>query len=476
MKEFPIGHPRLIDALVKIGDKRAIPTLISMLSAKLRGSRRRYPRRTYSRGGDVVRALIQFGKPAIPALLKALQHENKHVRAKSAEALGTIGGEDVVPALIKCLTDEEAYVREAVAMALGCIGDKRAVEPIIKLFKDKYLRVIRNAIFALRNIGGKRAVTHICEFIREKENEGRKSRYKRLYFYTDAIRALKDIGDKQAFPILISALKNKRPYIVYLATEGLVKIDDKSAVPALFEVLKKKNGYIAAKALGELRAKSAVPVLIESLKREDQWIRRESARALGKIGDKSAIPALEGLLKDKALYARIYVAEALCKLGARKKSMPVLLGALYIKKGDNHNPYPRLEAAGALYTLGDEKGLKILEEATKWPENSGGYIARKIFCQVADKAVVPTLIKVLKSSHYLRALEALKRINEKSTIHLLIDSLKGDIYDIYIFSALKKLSGRNFGNDKARWQKWWDANKARILKEESATPKKPDKK
>ena len=68
-------------------------------------------------------------KDAVPALTKALEHEDAVVRRTAANALAKIGpsAKDAVPALTKALEDEDANVRRAAAKALAKIGAKDAV-------------------------------------------------------------------------------------------------------------------------------------------------------------------------------------------------------------------------------------------------------------------------------------------------------------------------------------------------------------
>jgi len=71
--------------------------------------------------------LARMGKPAYQYMIQSLVHDNEWVRMFMAEALGTIGDEDVVPHLVPLLKDDDQMVRFIVAEALGNIGSKGAV-------------------------------------------------------------------------------------------------------------------------------------------------------------------------------------------------------------------------------------------------------------------------------------------------------------------------------------------------------------
>jgi HEAT repeat protein len=95
-------------------------------------------------------------KPAVPALIEALQDSYTGVRGGAALALGHIHSETgvVVPALIESLHDREVFVRAQAAAALGEFGTngKPAVNPLVELLSDTN-QDARNAVSkALRAI------------------------------------------------------------------------------------------------------------------------------------------------------------------------------------------------------------------------------------------------------------------------------------------------------------------------------------
>jgi len=95
-------------------------------------------------------------KPAVPALIEALQDSDPGVRGGAALALGHIHSETstVVPALIKSLHDGEVFVRAQAAAALGKFGTygKPAVGPLVELLGET-TQDARNAVSkALRAI------------------------------------------------------------------------------------------------------------------------------------------------------------------------------------------------------------------------------------------------------------------------------------------------------------------------------------
>ena len=91
--------------------------------------------------GDRFKALnvlIKIGKPAVPALIEALQDQSNPFtrRWEAAKALGAIKDERAVEPLIKAMSDENEVVRRVTAEALGRLGDKRAIPVLKKALRD----------------------------------------------------------------------------------------------------------------------------------------------------------------------------------------------------------------------------------------------------------------------------------------------------------------------------------------------------
>ena len=232
------------------------------------------------------------------------------------EALGVIGV-PAVPALIQALQDQEWWVREAAAEALGVIGDPQAVPALLEVLQDKEGRVRRAAAWALRKINAKDTwaipeaweipedVIRTLQALSEEEH--------RIVIWT------LEIGDPQAVPILIEALKHGNQIAVRLTTIETLREIGAPAVLALVQALKDKNRdkdvrWTAASLLWWIGDPQATPALIQALQDKEWEVRQAAAQALGQIGDPQAIPALLEALKDADSGVRRAAAEALLKL------------------------------------------------------------------------------------------------------------------------------------------------------------------
>jgi len=111
---------------------------------------------------DAARALGALGKsasPSVRALVKALSHEEPHVRIYAAEALASIGpkASAATKDLARALGDPVPGVRWAPGEALASIGPaaESAVPELIEALKDEFLYVRICAAGALGSIGPK---------------------------------------------------------------------------------------------------------------------------------------------------------------------------------------------------------------------------------------------------------------------------------------------------------------------------------
>lgn len=75
-------------------------------------------------------ALQHIGRPAVPALLQALNSPSENVRWEAAKALGVIRDPRAGPALVDALEDEDPAVRWLAAEALIALG-RHALVPVL---------------------------------------------------------------------------------------------------------------------------------------------------------------------------------------------------------------------------------------------------------------------------------------------------------------------------------------------------------
>lgn len=113
-----------IYTLGKIGDPRAVLPLISHIASANMEVR--------SRISD---ALIKIGNPAIPDLVRLLEHNDKDIKWIASYTLGKMG-EDAEKALLKMLSSRGEKSPEDLIYALGIAGSASAFSPVYKIYEN----------------------------------------------------------------------------------------------------------------------------------------------------------------------------------------------------------------------------------------------------------------------------------------------------------------------------------------------------
>lgn len=161
------------------------------------------------------RKVVALGERSVPYLIGWLGADNHGIQVDNASDLLVKIGRPAVPALIEAMNRGVGRDGGQAAWVLGKIGDRRAVEPLIlALQKDytwnKYDK--RNVIYPL---GGRHA---------------------------GAAGGLGLIGDKRAVKPLIAALKNDSPLVRAQAARSLGRLEAVEAVAALEELSRNDKG------------------------------------------------------------------------------------------------------------------------------------------------------------------------------------------------------------------------------------------
>ncbi|MDQ3686272.1 MAG: HEAT repeat domain-containing protein [Acidobacteriota bacterium] len=181
-----------------------------------------------------VRAVLSLPPEESTSLvLPLLSDRDEFVRREAAYALGMTRSRAGVASLINVLeSDKSPGVRGAAAVSLGLIGDETAAQP---LAQSLVRRISRSGF--LNRITRRR----------EEENE---------FVRRAAVRALGDIGSREAVPALIGILSNDRAAddVRREAARSLGRIGDAAAIPALQRAaLDARDPYLSQHALEALR-------------------------------------------------------------------------------------------------------------------------------------------------------------------------------------------------------------------------------
>jgi HEAT repeat protein len=201
-----------MEALVHIGDERAVPPLIQATGAK-----------SYKVRSTAGIALANFGPRAVPHLLRALDDERSSVREEATKALGRIGDGRACARLLQMLDDRSLGVRIEATKALEKLGDKRAIPHLTWAVKRRG-KSSRYAAMALGRLGG---VAELAQLLDDGRSWVRRS----------AVVGLRFAG-QAGTPHLVRALGDPRQEVRLEAARTLAQRGDKRAVPALLALLK----------------------------------------------------------------------------------------------------------------------------------------------------------------------------------------------------------------------------------------------
>ena len=103
---------------------------------------------------------------AVDTLVEFVDSGNPPLQKVTLRALGEIGSQQATQAVADALADEQPVVRSVAARALGLIGDTRAIEPLAEALGDESeaTEVRASAAWALVQVGTERALEAAAEY------------------------------------------------------------------------------------------------------------------------------------------------------------------------------------------------------------------------------------------------------------------------------------------------------------------------
>lgn len=165
-----------------------------------------------TRADDAVTALVELGEEAIPALLDLTRSPDADSRWW---ALRTLAQSPLSRTewLVPFLSDPAPEVRQCAALGLAAKPDESAIQPLIRALSDGDSMVGSLAVHALVKIGGA-AVPSLIEAVKEAQQSAR----------VHALRALAEIGDHRAIPVMMKVMDEESALLQHWAQEGLERL------------------------------------------------------------------------------------------------------------------------------------------------------------------------------------------------------------------------------------------------------------
>jgi HEAT repeat protein len=161
-----------------------------------------------------VQALIELGEEALPALLGLTRSSDVDQRWWGLRVLAQWPHDSRQAGwLVPFLKDPAREVRQCAALGLAIRPDENAVQPLIAALSDRDGMVNSLAVNALVKIGSP-AVPSLIEVMKGTPQSTR----------IHALRALAEIRDQRAIPIMMKVMEEDSALLQHWAKEGLERL------------------------------------------------------------------------------------------------------------------------------------------------------------------------------------------------------------------------------------------------------------
>ncbi|MDD4566264.1 MAG: HEAT repeat domain-containing protein [Methanoculleus chikugoensis] len=248
---------------------------------------------------DAARALTALGVPAIPDILRALEHARPASRTRMTESLVSVGAPSI-PLLLALILRASPGLQASIGRAIA-ETDNSMTETLLPALHHKQPAIRRATVIALQGMGRK-AVPPLTRALRDSNHSVRREAANVL---ASMQWSPEDVPEKVQF------------YYLREDWTELAKLQG-AAVPALLKALASDDPRIrseSARTLGKIRDSRVVPPLIKAVKDPRPEVRIRAVEALGEVGDDRAKPPLADALNDPHHQVRMEAAWALGKLG-----------------------------------------------------------------------------------------------------------------------------------------------------------------
>ncbi len=251
----------LVEALGRIGDRRAVDALAGLLPA---GNR--------SLSGRIYTALAQIGgDSALTPVLRALEGDAPHARRQALAYLIGVDTGIAARALESLLGHSERKVRADTLDLLAQVGDE-AIPALCRASHDPNAAIRRRAVELLQQFADAGRLAEVLDHPLVAARSG-------------AIAALEALGPA-AGPILRRGLMDAEPSIRARTVSALGKLRDQEAGPQLRELVRDADPRVASaacRALGRLADPEAPEILQWALDSTQPRVRRAAISSLSEL-------------------------------------------------------------------------------------------------------------------------------------------------------------------------------------------------
>lgn len=292
--------------LGKLGDERAVPTLVEALSDS-----DEYVRKS------AVTALRRIGGPeAMAGLRQALADRSEQVVLQAVNGLRDMRDREAVEPLIRVLTRRERSLQLAATDALIRIGTD-AVGPLMEAFKDRALRRrIGNQIWKILVDMGTKSIDPLLQMLTD-ENQ---------YVRLTAISVLGRIGDRRvAAPLVHLFLDDPRMQEAVVTT--LARLEERKVLEPPASQATDREIFLPKDAvdgfLGRPR-EEVTKVLTEALENPSAKVRRFALKAIYALFGDTALDRLVAALDDEDIDVKRLAIKIMGKMRNKRVVDPLI--------------------------------------------------------------------------------------------------------------------------------------------------------
>lgn len=285
-----------------------------------------------------------------------------------------------------------------------------------------------------------------------------------------AINKLKAVNSKEAAIMLTALFDDDEAPIRESALMALVSFTDKNAIDyltatALVNPQSKQQRFYTAWALGMIKDETTLSHLLKALNNEaDEEALSRIIRSISNLPNNTqAEDSLIKRLSDSSLTVRVSAIESLGLMGSAKSYTTILKWAYA------PNPTVRVAALEAIARIKPQESTGYLESALKDPLPEVRITALETLMKhKADRALTlksaSDLLRDKNPAVRATAVQSLRELRERDGLKALIDRLPDASWRLRydIITALKDLTGQDFGFDVKAWFNWYQANKEKI--------------
>jgi HEAT repeat protein len=390
------------------GDQRALPVLIQYLEQP-------------DTSEVAAQALIDFGEPAMPSILEALDRvEEDEIVALLLRVINAIGGRESIPSILPFLDHPNAMVRRLAIETLGELPAASSIDYLLAKLEDPDAASQQSAMNALVAVA--RALPEV-----KSDLLGRLRRLLQAPSTPLKLNSLSvyvEVQGEGYHDELLLASKESDPVIRAKAVSLMGLYSGERFADHIVLSLADESTAVrlaAINAMVRLRPARGLEPLISALEDNDIWIRTAAAQALGEYRRDEALAQLMNHLHSDLPPVRIAVIDALGKSGS-----PVVKRVLFECLGESDLEIRR----AAMLALARVPGRDVFDALLKaltdedWRVRAGAAVALGIR---GDREALPALHRALEDRDaYVQqsAVLALEHMPDRSSFPHLFRALE----------------------------------------------------